>query len=159
MNFMASRSIVSRLAFVAAFAVASLLTTLASADAIAPDEGACTGKAAGATCTIDTAPVKSGTCEDSTCAHLVYFPDGGHGSEDKACLLCNTDGAQDAGADGSPADAAHALGAEPPTTPASTSSSSCSVASAIGMKAAAPLSLAAVVPLGILLLGRRRRRS
>jgi hypothetical protein len=158
---MASRSIVSRSVFAATFAAATLLTSFAFADAIAPDEGACSGKTAGAACKID---VKNGTCVNATCTRLDYAnwdrdATAGPPSKQEPCVLCNTDaGVEVDPVDAAPADAAHALGAEPPTTPASTSSSSCSVPAAVGLKAAGPLALAAVVPFGLLLLGRRRRR-
>jgi hypothetical protein len=150
-----------RLAFAASFATASLLTSLAFADAIAPDEGACPSKTAGVACKIGS---KNGTCVNATCTRLDYAnwdrdATAGPPSKQEPCVLCNTDGGVVDPVDAGPADAAHALGAEPPTTPTSASSTGCSVAAAVGLKAAAPLALAAVVPLGILLLGRRRRRS
>jgi hypothetical protein len=164
-NVMA-RSIVSRFALAASFAAASVLTTsLAFADAINPDEGACTGKTAGSACSI---PPKTGVCADATCSRLDYEnwdrdATAGPPSKDYPCVLCNTDGGAPAdsgsGTDASPADAAHALGGDPSAPASSSSSSSCTVAAAVGVKAAAPLALAAVVPLGILLVGRRRRRS
>ncbi len=159
---MASRSIFSRTVFAASFATATLLSSLALADSISPDEGACSGRPAGAACKID---VKNGTCVNATCSRLDYAnwdrdATAGPPSKQEPCVLCNTDGGVEVDpVDAAPADAAHALGAEPPTTPTSASSTGCSVAATVGIKAAAPLALAAVVPFGILLLGRRRRRS
>lgn len=158
---MASRSIVSRSVFAASFAAATLLTSLAFADAISPDEGACPGLKAGVACKVGA---KNGTCVDATCTRNDYAnwdrdATPGPPSKQEPCVVCNTDGGVEVDpVDAAPADAAHALGAEPPTTPVSGSSTGCSVTAAVGLKAAGPLALAAIVPLGLLLAGRRRRR-
>lgn len=128
-----------------------VFATPAFADAISPDESACVSKKAGDACTVDTAPPLTGVCTTSTCTKLTYLPDGGHGSSDSPCLICEgSDG-------GSAADAGpHPTTGDAGTPTGTNSSSSCSMAVAKkNANAAAPLLIAGLIPL---VLRRRNKK-
>ncbi len=124
--------------------------TPAFADAISPEEEACQGKKAGDAC---TEGMSSGTCADSTCAHITYLPDGGHGSGTTACVICELSDGGTTTADGGP----HPTTGDAGTPTGTNSSSSCSMAVAKkNASAAAPLLIAGLIPL---VLRRRKKQA
>ena len=70
-----------------AWLVAMSVSHGARADAIPPDQDACTGKTAGAACEDGG---KTGTCVDATCTRLDYSRGTPPRSVDYACVKCDT---------------------------------------------------------------------
>lgn len=75
----------------------------ASADVIDPAEAACSGKAAGDSCSADSA---SGTCQSSECCKLDYSNGTPPSSKCGPCLVCKSGSGSDASGSGDTSGAA-----------------------------------------------------
>lgn len=152
----------NRSTFAVGILFASFLASpgVARADAIAPDEASCTGKAAGDACVTEGA---DGHCAAKKCNRLDYSDGSPPGTKVVDCLVCVTGGVADAaspadaatnGTDGGGSSAASDGGS--PASSGSSSSSSCALAGVPGLRTVGPWLLGA---LPLLVLRKQRRKA
>lgn len=117
---------------------AVLGTTIAHADVISPEEDACRGKSAGATCTATSGgKTVEGACAAATCSRLDY-------------------GSWNRDASPSPPSKSYPCVTCQPGAPAPGDDAGCAVSSGLA-RTAAPFGLAAIPAVVVALLRRRRR--
>lgn len=78
-----------------------LLPALALADVLPPDQCDSSKKSGDSCENAGPGGDQSGACVDKKCGRIAYYPDGGRGSAEYACLTCDADAARTSESDSS----------------------------------------------------------